>query len=270
MPQKNNKKSNKKQNQQKQNKNNSQKKQTKSNKQKNVKGGFHGELSEMTTYPAGAVQNSEFVCNYSGVYGGANNKMNKLNKKSNKKNKGQRAGGLVSDFVDSVKNKFVKKGPLEAVNQYENKLQELEQQLQNTKLKQEENQEAMTDISGLVKQNQSEMDQLSESNSESQDLMQQLEKQKDKVEASVNNVEQAIEQSNAALNQQLTPAQIKQNIEQSQEQQKQEVQQNAGGKKQKREVRNQKWIDEVKNVMKKNNVSYNKALKIASANRKHM
>lgn len=318
-------------------------------KNKNVKGGYqpveqrpnyYSEYSG-TTYPTESIGKSEYVCNYSGVYGGANelsaddlnnlalkgkipavrdplhsvggsNKvLYKLRSKSNKRRnrKCQRAGGLVDNLVNKVKNGLglSQQTDMNSLNnslkQYDDKLDELEQQIETVQQNQANNEEVMKSINNnsndMVEQEQEEVKQ--ENNQ-----LEVLEQNSDKVSQAAEQMEQAVNSSQEELKggNKLTPSQVSNAIKSNNGHMYSNMSRGDGGvnanlsvmsvnqqgdvsgkttevnliknssltggsRKQKREVRNSKWIDEVKDVMRKNNLPYAQALKVASQNRKN-
>ena len=290
-------------------------------KNKNVKGGYqpveqrpnyYAEYSG-TTYPTESVGKSEYVCNYSGVYGGANelsaqdlnslalkgeipavrdplhsvggsNKvLYKLRSKSNKRRnrKCQRAGGLVDNFVNKVKSglglsKQTDMNSLSnSLQEYDGKLDQLEQQIETVKQNQDNNEEVMKSINNneIIEQEQ-------EQEEKQEKQAEVLEQNADKVSEAATQMEQAVNSSQEELTggNKLTPSQVSNTIKSNTGQTYSNMSRGEGGvnssltggaKKQKREVRNSKWMEEVKNVMKQNNLPYSKALKVASQNRKN-
>jgi len=321
-------------------------------KNKNVKGGYqpveqrpnyYAEYSG-TTYPTESVGKSEYVCNYSGVYGGANelsaqdlnslalkgeipavrdplhsvggsNKiLYKLRSKSNKRRnrKCQRAGGLVDNFVNKVKSglglsKQTDMNSLSnSLQEYDGKLDQLEQQIETVKQNQDNNEEVMKSINNN-NNNTEILEQEQEEKQEQQGKQAEvLEQNADKVSKAAEQMEQAVNNSHEELTggNKLTPSQVSNTIKSNTGQTYSNMSRGEGGvnanlsvmnvnkqgdlsgkttevnlmknssltggaKKQKREVRNSKWMEEVKNVMKQNNLPYSKALKVASQNRKN-
>lgn len=291
-------------------------------KNKNVKGGYqpveqrpnyYAEYSG-TTYPTESVGKSEYVCNYSGVYGGANelsaqdlnslalkgeipavrdplhsvggsNKvLYKLRSKSNKRRnrKCQRAGGLVDNFVNKVKSGLglSKQTDMNSLNtslqEYDGKLDQLEQQIDTVKQNQDNNEEVMKSISNSNET----VEQEEEQQGKQAEQAGILEQNADKVSEAATQMEQAVNSSQEELTggNKLTPSQVSNTIKSNTGQTYSNMNRGEGGvnssltggaKKQKREVRNSKWMEEVKNVMKQNNLPYSQALKVASQNRKN-
>lgn len=293
-----------------------------------------------TTFPQDAIEKSDIVCNYSGAYGGAlsaddlnkmalngkipavrdplhsvggaNKVLYKLRSKSNKKRsnkrKQQRAGGLVSSLVDKVKqtmglSKETNMNDLHnSLQQYDSKLDSLEQQLEEVKTNHNNND---TTLKQMVQEKEDERLQENLEKQQQNDLEQQLIQNNEVISQAAEQMEQSVNNSNNELKggNKLTPAQVSNaiksngghtysnmsrgdggvnsnlsvmNVNQQGQTTGKTTEVNlipgtkltGGSKKQKREVRNSKWMEEVKQVMKKQNLPYAKALKVASENRK--
>ena len=293
-----------------------------------------------TTFPQDAIEKSDIVCNYSGAFGGAlsaddlnkmalrgeelpsvrdplhsvggaNKVLYKLRSKSNKKRsnkKQQRAGGLVSSLVNKVKqtiglSKETNMNDLHhSLQQYDSKLDSLEQQLEEVKANHNNND---TTIKQMVQEKEEERLQKNLEKQQQNDLEQQLKQNQEVISNAAQQMEQSVNNSNNELKggNKLTPAQVSNAIKSNGGHTYSNMSRGDGGvnanlsvmnvnnqgqttgnttevnlipgtkltggsKKQKREVRNSKWMEEVKQVMKKQNLPYAKALKVASENRK--
>jgi len=298
-----------------------------------------------TTFPQDSIEKSDIVCNYSGAYGGAlsaddlnkmalngkipavrdplhsvggaNKVLYKLRSKSNKKRsnkrKQQRAGGLVSSLVNKVKqtmglSKETNMNDLHtSLQQYDSKLDSLEQQLEEVKQNNNNNDNVMNEMMQQREEErlQQNLEKQQQEKQQQNDLEQQLIQNNEVISQAAEQMEQSVNNSNNELRggNKLTPAQVSNaiksngghtysnmsrgdggvnanlsvmNVNQQGQTTGKTTEVNlipgtkltGGSKKQKREVRNSKWIDEVKQVMKKQNLPYAKALKVASENRK--
>jgi hypothetical protein len=230
---------------------------------------------------------------------------NKSNKRNSKKQT-QRAGGLVSSLINKVKKTLNQDSNMIDLNnsleQYDSKLNLLEKQLEEVQANHNNNDNTMKEI---MQQREDERLQQNLEKQNQNNLEQQLTQNHDTISQAAEQMEQSVNSSNNELKggNKLTPAQVSNSIKSNGGHTYSNMSRGDGGvnanlsvmnvnqqgqisgkttevnlipgtkltggsKKQKREVRNSKWIEEVKQVMKTQNLTYGKALKIASENRK--